>query len=387
MNREERIEENRYCLFLQMIPGIGKITIKNLLENMGCPSGIYKAGEKELQVYLNASQTEKFLRMREKESPLEIENRLLQSGIQYVSVFHPDYPKRLEKIEDKPIGLFVKGTLPKESGLTVSVIGTRSNSSYGRKMTEEYVRILSAYQVDVVSGMARGIDGIAQKNVLKNRGRTYAVLGSGVDICYPPEHIDLYSQLVSCGGVISEYRPGTQPVAGLFPPRNRIISGLSDIVMVMEARQKSGTMITVDMALEQGKEIYALPGRITDPLSAGCNALIGQGAGILPPLHEFEKIIAEMAKTKKNEKGNYYIEEKEAELQKSEGEDSLKKWLWNSLSEEPKSIAQLWTEWEKQNDKDNEKEVFPESEILMILTEFGMKNRMKMNVFGKWELI
>ena len=375
MIREEMLEENRYCLFLQMVPGIGKVTLKNMLENMGRPSLIYKAGERDLQNFLTASQKENFLNMREKEKPEDIIRQIGESGIQYFSYFHPDYPKRLKKIEDKPIGLFVKGHLPDEKNLTVSVIGTRSNSSYGRQMTEEYVKILSKYGVDVISGMARGIDGIAQKNVLKCKGRTYAVLGSGVDVCYPPEHLDLYSQLPDNGGVISEYRPGTRPAAGLFPPRNRIISGLSDVVMVMEARLKSGTMITVDMALEQGKEIYALPGRITDPLSAGCNALIGQGAGILPPPDAFEEIIADMCGTKVN-----YSNRKNCVAEEM---NTIMRWVLEQLKDGPKSVAELWTIWESGKGGLS----FPETEILIILTDFGVKKRAKMNVLGKWELI
>lgn len=375
MSGQEFRKENRYCLFLQMIPGIGKVTLRNMLDNIGSPSKVYGAEESVLRDFMNAAQKEKFLRMRETEKPEETEAKIISSGIQYFSCFHPKYPKRLLKIEDKPIGLFVKGRLPDENKLTVSVIGTRSNSQYGKKMTEEYTRILSDYKVDVISGMARGIDGIAQKSVIKYKGRTYAVLGSGVDVCYPPEHIDLYSQLPDNGGIISEYRPGTQPVAGLFPPRNRIISGLSDVVMVMEARLKSGTMITVDMALEQGKEIFALPGRMTDPLSAGCNALIGQGAGMLPPPDVFEEMIADMTGVKTDYiKGrNFAVEEM----------NPTNQWVWDRLKDGPKSVAELWKAWEMTENK----EPFPETEILMILTEFGIKNRAKMNILGKWELI
>lgn len=375
MSGEEFMKENRYCLFLQMIPGIGKVTLRNMLDNIGSPSKVYSAEESVLRDFLNAAQKEKFLRMRETERPEETEAKIIRSGIRYFSCFHPKYPKRLLKIEDKPIGLFVKGRLPDENKLTVSVIGTRSNSQYGKKMTEEYARILSDYKVDVISGMARGIDGIAQKSVIKSKGRTYAVLGSGVDVCYPPEHIDLYSQLPDNGGIISEYRPGTQPVAGLFPPRNRIISGLSDVVMVMEARLKSGTMITVDMALEQGKEIFALPGRMTDPLSTGCNALIGQGAGILPPPDVFEEMIADMTGVKTD-----YIKGRNFAGKEM---NPTNQWVWDRLKDGPKSVAELWKAWELTENKDS----FPETEILMILTEFGIKKCAKMNILGKWELI
>ncbi|MCR5281782.1 MAG: DNA-protecting protein DprA, partial [Lachnospiraceae bacterium] len=140
--------------------------------------------------------------------------------------------------------------------------------------------------IELISGMAVGIDGIAQRAALEAGGKVTAVLGSGVDVCYPKENRELYETLQQKGRIISEYIPGTEPVAGNFPLRNRIISGLADAVIVVEAKERSGTMITVDMALEQGREVYIIPGRLTDPLSAGCNRLISQGAEIIWNLGE-----------------------------------------------------------------------------------------------------
>ena len=135
--------------------------------------------------------------------------------------------------------------------------------------------------MQIISGMARGIDGAAHRGALNVSGRTFAVLGCGVNICYPKEHRGLYQDIQKNGGILSEYPPGMPPLANHFPARNRIISGLSDVILIMEAKQKSGSLITADMALEQGKDIYALPGPINSELSKGCNALIKQGAGIL----------------------------------------------------------------------------------------------------------
>ena len=160
-----------------------------------------------------------------------------------------------------------------------AIIGARLASGYGREQARRFARRLASRGITIISGMARGIDGIAQKAALDAGGRSYAVLGCGVDICYPEENRELYDRLLQEGGIISEYPPGTYPEARLFPQRNRIISGLSDLVLVIEARKKSGTLITVDMALEQGREVYALPGRVSDALSDGCNRLIRQGAG------------------------------------------------------------------------------------------------------------
>ena len=141
--------------------------------------------------------------------------------------------------------------------------------------------------MQVISGMARGIDGISQEAALYAGGVSFAVLGSGVDVCYPAQNRALYDQIQKQGGILSIYPPGTEPRPQNFPPRNRIVSGLADVVVVIEARQKSGTLITVDMALEQGKEVYVVPGRITDRLSDGCNKLMKQGAGVVLSPEEF----------------------------------------------------------------------------------------------------
>lgn len=148
-------------------------------------------------------------------------------------------------------------------------------------MAKEFGTVLARAGVQVISGMARGIDGIGQRSALCAGGYSLGVLGCGVDICYPQENRELYEQLLVKGGLCSEYPPGIEPRAALFPPRNRIISGLCDGVLVIEAKERSGTLITVDMALEQGREVYAVPGRATDALSAGCNRLIRQGAQLV----------------------------------------------------------------------------------------------------------
>ena len=152
----------------------------------------------------------------------------------------------------------------------------------GKATLQQALEVLAAAGVDIISGMAKGIDGTGQRAALNAGGKSYAVLGSGVDVCYPRDHIGLYMDIIEHGGgILSEFPPGTPPLAMNFPMRNRIISGLSDAVLVMEARVRSGSLITADMALEQGKDVYALPGPLDSPLSAGCNHLIQQGAGIL----------------------------------------------------------------------------------------------------------
>ena len=226
-------------------------------------------GKEEWQALLNARRQE----------PERIEEELAQAGISFVSALEKGFPDKLREIPDPPFGIYYKGKMPGETEPAAAIIGARLASGYGREQARRFGRQISARGIAVISGMARGIDGIAQKAALDAGGKSYAVLGCGVDICYPEENRELYERLQQQGGVLSEYPPGMQPIAKLFPPRNRIISGLSDLVLVIEARKRSGTLITVDMALEQGREVYALPGRVSDALSDGCNRLIRQGAG------------------------------------------------------------------------------------------------------------
>lgn len=190
-----------------------------------------------------------------------------------------EYPERLTQIQRPPELLYGCGRLPTADRKAVAIVGARGCSGYGRRMAEWFGSRLAAEGVTIISGMAEGIDGISQRAALAAGGDSTAVLGCGVDICYPAANRDLYRQLAGSGCLISEYAPGSRPEAWHFPQRNRIISGLADLVLVLEAREKSGSLITAEYALEQGKDVFALPGRVGDPLSAGCNRLIREGAG------------------------------------------------------------------------------------------------------------
>lgn len=204
-----------------------------------------------------------------------------EAGIRMVERGERDYPARLLEIPDPPERLYVLGKLPEEKVPSVAIIGARECSEYGNYVAARLGKCMGRNGIQVVSGMARGIDGIGQTAALDAGGSSFAVLGSGVDVCYPARNRRLYERLRERGGVLSEYPPGTPALSRNFPPRNRIVSGLADAVVVVEAREKSGTLITVDMALEQGKEVYAVPGRVTDALSSGCNRLVKLGAAVL----------------------------------------------------------------------------------------------------------
>lgn len=248
---------------------------------------LYAAPEQELRFLWGEAGTktagdraewQALLKARRQE-PDRVEEELARAGISFISALEEGFPYKLKEIPDPPFGIYYKGSMPAENEPAAAIIGARLASSYGREQARRFGRRIGARGIAVVSGMARGVDGIAQKAALDAGAKSYAVLGCGVDICYPEENRELYERLQQQGGVLSEYPPGMQPIAKLFPPRNRIISGLSDLVLVIEARKRSGTLITVDMALEQGREVYALPGRVSDALSDGCNRLIRQGAG------------------------------------------------------------------------------------------------------------
>lgn len=197
------------------------------------------------------------------------------------------YPDKLKNIQNAPYALFCIGDMPKSFDKCVSIVGARRCSEYGRYAATNLAETLSKRGYIVVSGMALGIDNAAHIGALNEDGITVAVLGCGVDICYPRNNINSYVEIKKKGAIISEFYPETKPVSYNFPTRNRIISALSNQVVVVEAKEKSGSLITADFALEQGKDIYAFPGRITDTLSAGCNRLIEQGAGIITSIEDF----------------------------------------------------------------------------------------------------
>ena len=205
---------------------------------------------------------------------------LLRKDIKWTHLNRKDYPYRLKNIGDPPLILFYKGKLPDDERPCVAIVGARECSLYGEKTASMFARELSSAGVQIISGMARGIDGISQRGSISVGGNTFGVLGCGVDVIYPEENKDLFADILKDGGILSEFEPGTEPLRQYFPSRNRIISGLSDIVLVVEARKRSGTYITVTQALEQGREVFAVPGRITDALSDGCNNLIAAGAEI-----------------------------------------------------------------------------------------------------------
>ena len=266
---------------LSKIDGLGAAGARFLVERFGDTMGVFGAEKEEiLEIDILKPEVVDELAEITRIDPINEYMRLRDEGIDYYSMEHPLYPKRLFLIDSPPIGLFVKGKLPVEGRKAAAIVGSRTCSSYGRTACDLFCKEFAKQKIDVISGMAIGIDACAHQSTLAGGGKTYAVLGCGVDVCYPMANYTLYEQIIETGGVISEFYPGTKPIAMRFPMRNRIIAGLSDAVLAVEARRKSGTLITVGCALNQGKEVYSIPGRLTDKLSEGCNALIAIGARI-----------------------------------------------------------------------------------------------------------
>lgn len=275
-----------YWYWLCNIKGITNKKIEALVEIFKNPQKVYEASEKELGTKkgitgITAKDIEQLIHSKKYWDLTGEYERLQDSGIRFIHMEDVRYPVKLKEIHNRPVSLYVKGNLPLEDTPVIAIIGARTCSGYGSSLARRFGKELAGYGVQIVSGLARGIDGIAQRGALEGGGSSFGVLGCGVDICYPRENISLYMDIQKSGGLISEYPPGTIPHPYQFPLRNRIISGFADAIVVIEAKEKSGSLITADRGLEQGKEVFALPGRITDSLSMGCNRLIQQGAGMV----------------------------------------------------------------------------------------------------------
>ena len=327
--------EEVYWYWLCNVRGIGRKKIANLIEEFGGPKKVYEANSEMLEKVNGIGQKEvkSFIESKATWDIAKEYEKLKDKEVKFLSIWHKEYPSKLKYIEDYPFGIYVKGQLPNEKVPSVAVVGARMCSEYGRIVAKEIARVLSQHKVQIISGLAMGIDGISQQAAIYAGGKTFGVLGCGVDICYPRENIELYMEIQKQGGLISEFNIGTKPAPFHFPMRNRIISALADIIIVIEAKEKSGSLITADMALEQGKDVLAVPGRINDSLSYGCNNLIKQGAGlILSPEDVLRELDLEDSKSEKNYKKNQIRLE------------SLEKVLYSCLDFQPKSLQVILTE-------------------------------------------
>ena len=307
--------QEKYEVWFAGIRGLGARKKYLLHEALKSCRNAYYIEETQLKKFpfLTEKDGQEIRQAQKRKDPEKICEEMKKKGIRIIPYYSEKYPPKLLQLADFPFALFVKGKLPGKDTEKAAIIGARNCTAYGEKYAVEYGRKLAQAGVDVISGLARGIDGWAHKGAIDGGGETFAVLGCGVDICYPSQNINLYREIQKKGGIISEYEEGEKPLGWHFPLRNRIISGLADVVLVIEAKKKSGSLITVEYALEQGKSVYALPGRVGEALSEGCNNLIFQGAQIAKNveiiLEELE-ILDKMTK-EKNKKTEIRLARKE----------------------------------------------------------------------------
>src|SRR5512140_792640 len=276
------MDPRAYWVGFNLVKGIGAVRLRALLDFFGNLEVAWGApAEAFLQAGLSQKIVENLVALRRRVDLVKVMERLAQLKITLLTWEDAGYPRRLKEVDQSPPVLYLRGELTDADSWAVAVVGTRRNTLYGRQIAEELGAFLAVNGITLVSGLARGVDAIAHEAALKAGGRTVAVLGCGVDRIYPPENQKLAERIFSSGAVLSDYAPGTPPDAVNFPPRNRIISGLSLATVVIEAGETSGALITAEFAAEQGREVFAVPGSIVAPQSKGTNKLIQKGAQLL----------------------------------------------------------------------------------------------------------
>ena len=287
----------QYLLALHSIDGLGSVRLKRILDRFEDPKLGWEADGKTLrELGIPQASIDIFLETRKKLDPEKYLESIEKSGIKWMTFFDGNYPKLLKQIYDPPIVFYYKGEILSSDEKAIAVVGTRKMTGYGRLVTEEFTKGLVAFGLTIVSGLAQGVDSEAHKTALKEGGRTLAVLGGGLNRIFPPENTRLSEEISSGNGaVLSEFPPDYPSTPGNFPARNRIISGLSLAVLVTEAAEDSGSLITARLALEQGRDCYADPGPITSALSKGPIGLIREGAR---PVMEAGEILEELGITK-----------------------------------------------------------------------------------------
>ncbi len=285
----------QYWVAFSLVKGIGAVRFQALLDFFGDPQIAWNAPTEALrEAGLSDKVIENLVMLRTSINLDQVWEQLEIKGINALIQTDEDYPRRLQDLDQPPPVIFLLGELTPDDEWSVAVVGTRRVTAYGRQVAEDVAGTLARNGITVISGLARGVDSIAHQAALEAGGRTIAVLGSGLDRIYPPENRRLAEQIAGKGALISDYPPGTPPEASNFPPRNRLISGLSLAVVIIEAGQTSGALITAAFAADQGREVFAVPGNITSPGSKGTNRLIRDGA---QPLLHPEQILEELELT------------------------------------------------------------------------------------------
>jgi DNA processing protein len=345
-------------LALGRVKGLGCVGFKKLTTRFADPTKVFSASSSELEQVegLHREVIDGLLNFSDWVGVDNEIRRAREAGIDIVPFTSANYPIRLRMIADPPPFLYLKGTLQAVDDKAVAIVGSRSASEYGRRVARNLARGLADFGFTVVSGMARGIDGTAHDTVLQVGGRTIAVLGSGVERAYPPEHSGLYRRISENGALISEFPIGTRPLAFNFPARNRLISGLSLGVVVVEATEKSGSLITAAMAVEQGREVFAVPGEAGASRSRGAHQLIRQGAKLVETVDDIVEEIAPQL------------------LQRSRsGTPAAARTLPQTASESTRQIFALLQENTLQVDQVIEQSALPAQQVLQVLLDLELQ--------------
>lgn len=324
------MDEQKYWVGFNLIKGIGAVRMQGLVSYFGDMESAWEADATQLaEAGLGEKLIERVLTARKNINLEQVWEKIEAQGIKILTWMDDAYPTRLKEIDQPPPVLYIRGEYLPDDLFAVAIVGTRKVTPYGRQVTEELSAFLAANGITVISGLARGVDALAHQTSLKYNGRTLAILGTGVDKIYPPEHKALAEQIMARGALISDYVPGTPPEASNFPPRNRIISALSLAVVVVEAGETSGALITAEFAAEQGREIFAVPGSIFAPQSKGANKLIQNGALPLLSVNDL------MQALDINRIGEHKVARKILPTDETEAR------LLNVLSAEPKHVDEI----------------------------------------------
>lgn len=315
---------------LNMVKGIGSVRFKTLLEAFGDPQSAWEASPQAwLQAGLSQKVADSFQRLHQGVSLDQVWERIQTLGVTVLTWDDETYPRRLKEIDQPPPILYVRGSLIPEDEWAVAIVGTRRITAYGRQVAEEAATALAHSGVTIVSGLARGVDTVSHQSALNAGGRTLAVMGNGVDQVYPPENRRLADQVIAHGALVSDYPLGTKPDGINFPPRNRIISGLSMAVIIVEAGETSGALITATFAAEQGRDVFAVPGNINAPQSKGTNRLIRDGAQpLLSPQDVLETL-------------NLTMVAEHRSVRVALPSDPVESRLFQLLSQEPKHVDEI----------------------------------------------
>jgi DNA processing protein len=337
--------EDRDLLALHLVPGLGPRLTAALLEHFGSAGAALHATAAELRTvpHVGEKLAQDFSQAMQRVDVAAEVQRLEQHQVRLLAQGTPDYPAALAALSDRPSLLYLRGTLEVSDAKAIALVGSRHCTAYGRRVTEQLATGLVRAGYSIISGLARGIDGIAHRAALQAGGRTLAVLAGGLSRIYPPEHTDLAREIEKAGGLLSEATMTQEPMAGMFPQRNRIISGLARGVIIVEAAEKSGTLTTRRHALEQGRPVFAVPGPIDSATSTGTNALIREGAilvrGVEDVLEELEGVRPVQTAAAPSSGSAPSVAPPPAPV--PTGLDAGQQRIWQMLAEQPRHLDEL----------------------------------------------